>query len=149
MPEPSNADILAKLIQHDAALAAADSERAHLSARLDALGQTVDSHSDMLRDLREALIGHGAELAGIHGSLADINGSIGGINGSIGEIQGNLASLNERVNRNSETLDAHSVTLDAHSVMLADHGRRLTSHGDLLATILATVTRIEVRLAEQ
>ena len=100
VPEPSNADILAKLIQHDAALAAADSERAHLSARLDSLGQTVDSHSDMLRDLREALIGHGAELAGIHGSLADINGSLNG------EIQGNLASLTERVNRNSATLDA-------------------------------------------
>ncbi len=135
MPEPSNADILAKLIQHDAALAAADSERAHLSARLDVLGQTVESHSDMLRDLREALIGHGGEFSGIHGT--------------VGKIEADLASLTERVNRNSATLDAHTVTLDAHSAMLSDHGRRLTSHGDLLATILATVTRIEGRLGEK
>ena len=128
MPEPSNADILAKLIQHDAALAADVAELRHLSSRVDGIAETVDSHSEVLRDLQQAFRGHAAELTDMRGTL-----------------DAHTATLAEH----TAMLESHTAMLGDHTTMLEDHGRRLTSHGDLLATILASVNRIEARLADR
>ena len=126
--EPSNADLLAKLVQHDAALAADAAELAHLSSRVDGISRTVDGHTALLRDLQDALVSHAADIT---------------------EIRQTLGGHTARMDSIEATLADHTATLEAHTAMLADHGRRLTNHGDLLATILATVTRIEARVAEQ
>ena len=120
VPEPSNADLLAKLVQHDAALAAGDAELNHLA-------KLVNGHTDLLRDLQDALVSHGAELM---------------------EIRERLDSREATLESHTAKLDAHTAMLESHTAILTDHGRRLTSHGDILATILATVTRIEARLAQ-
>ncbi len=149
MPEPSNAEILAKLIQHDAALATRDAELGHLatqytglSGRIDGLSETVGRQGVLLSDLQEAVRTHGGEIAEVKGRL-DQHATL--LAGLAVDVRANGAKLEEQ----QATLDSHTATLDSHTAMLNSHTAMLANHGELLATAVAALSRIERRLLER
>ena len=119
-----------------------------MSGRVDVIAETVDGHTELLRDLQDALVSHATDITEIRETLGGHAARMDSIEAKLDRHSAILDAHTATLDAHTATLDAHTATLDAHTAMLSDHGRRLTSHGDLLATILATVTRIEGRLAE-
>ncbi len=144
MPESSNEDLLAnileKLLQLEATVAAHSAEFQHVGAELEGLKQIFEDYRSLLGDLQKVVLGNADDIALIKERLEAHDVAFADLRDQLRAHDGEFAELRAR-------LEAHDAQFAEIRSILMDQGRRLTNHDEVLDLILSTVQRIDTRLA--